>query len=317
MKKKEHIQAINGPYQVVSGTYPFHIPRRDTRVYPKEFPDNASALFPSFFQKKILDGWGPKEKLFDENSNIFTMGSCFATHIQKAMKKRKEELGIKDNENFTVLHVPSSVNNSFGIRQFFEWSLENKISEGSYWHEDDATKYSPNGERELYEKWLKESDGFVFTFGLSEIWKDLETDTVFWRAVPQDLYNENKVRYKFELSTVEDNVKQIRSLIEIIRKNVGNVPIILTVSPVQLMATFRGVSAITANAVSKAILRVAVDLIMNENHENVFYWPSYEVFKEINQHMNNKSFGADGAINHPNMPIVQKVVNEFFDAYYK
>ena len=314
---------IDSPYQVMKEKDPtspaptcWHIPRKDTRTYPKAFPDNyTSDKFSKFFQKKIVDGWEPKEKLFDEDSSIFTMGSCFAEHISKAMVKRKRELKIKD-KIVNTLHVPSSVNNSFGITQFFEWALENKISDKSYWHDTDSN-YVPSDRREKYSKWLKTSDGFVFTFGLSEIWKDLETDTVFWRAVPEDLYKKDKVRYKFELSTVEQNVEQIKKLIKIVRDNVGDVPIILTVSPVQLMATFRGVSAITANSVSKAILRVAVDQVMGENLENVYYWPSYEVFKETGQHIPTTSFGKDGVINHPNKPIIEKVVNAFFRNYYK
>ncbi len=311
--KRNH--AILGPHQV-DGSPAWHIPRKDVRTFPKRFPESyQSNNLKNLFQKKIIDGWEPKEKPFDENSNIFTMGSCFATNIQKAFVKRKAELGISNKGEDNLLHVPSSVNNSFGITQFFEWALENKIDSTSYWYDDNG-KYTASSEREKYQEWLKSSDGFIFTFGVSEIWKDLETDTVFWRAVPQDLYNENKVRYKFELSTVEQNINNMKRLIETIHKNVGNVPIILTVSPVPLLATFRGVSAVSANSVSKAILRVAVDQIMSLNLDNVYYWPSYEVFKDIAPHIKDSSFQSD-VTNHPHNYIVKDVVNLFFDNYFK
>jgi hypothetical protein len=108
----------------------------------------------------------------------------------------------------------------------------------------------------------------------------------------------------------------MKRLIETIHKNVGNVPIILTVSPVPLLATFRGVSAVSANSVSKAILRVAVDQIMSLNLDNVYYWPSYEVFKDIAPHIKDSSFQSD-VTNHPHNYIVKDVVNLFFDNYFK
>ncbi len=311
------VHAILGPHQV-DGSPAWYVPRKDVRTFPKRFPESyeETKKFNNIFQKKILDGWQPKEKLFDENSNIFTMGSCFATNIQKAFVNRKKELGIStDKGSDNLLHVPTSVNNSFGITQFFEWALENKIDSTSYWYDDNG-KYTASSEREKYQEWLKSSDGFIFTFGVSEIWKDLETDKVFWRAVPQDLYNENKIRYKFELSTVEQNINNMKRLIETIHKNVGNVPIILTVSPVPLLATFRGVSTITANSVSKAILRVAVDSIMNLNLDNVYYWPSYEVFKDVGPHIDQSSF-QHNVTNHPRDFIVKNVVNLFFENYFK
>jgi hypothetical protein len=57
------------------------------------------------------------------------------------------------------------------------------------------------------------------------------------------------------------------------------VPIIFTLSPVPLKATFRPVSCVTANAVSKAILRAALDEVLRDNDtdDNLFYWPSYEI----------------------------------------
>ena len=44
------------------------------------------------------------------------------------------------------------------------------------------------------------------------------------------------------------------------RKHVPHASVVLTLSPVPLAATFRGVSCVTANAASKATLRAAVDV---------------------------------------------------------
>jgi len=56
-----------------------------------------------------------------------------------------------------------------------------------------------------------------------------------------------------------------------------NIKIIVTVSPVPLLATYRAKEhhVITANAHSKAVLRVAAEEFASKN-KDVFYFPSYE-----------------------------------------
>ena len=57
--------------------------------------------------------------------------------------------------------------------------------------------------------------------------------------------------------------------------------VILTVSPIPLLATFRNQSPITANQVSKSILRVSLDSFMTSStimgSGRYFYFPSYEL----------------------------------------
>ena len=315
-KNIKTIQAINGPYQV-DGSSSFYMPRnikRFPRTTEWNVKLNNSDVLQKFIKRWILTGYEPDNKKFDSTSNIFTMGSCFATNIANAIEERREK-NNEENGYSMLLHTPSSVNNTFGIEQFFRWALTGEISEQSYWHEGDSSKWMPSSQQTEYKKWLKESDGFVFTFGLSEIWKDLETDKVFWRAIPSDLYNQNKLRYKFDLSTVDENTTNIKNLIDLIREHVGDVPIILTVSPVPLKATFRDISCISANSVSKAILMLAVDNVISSEHPNVFYWPSYEVFKELPPHVNDSSF--DDTIRHPKSGVVRAVINTFFSTYFK
>ena len=91
------------------------------------------------------------------------------------------------------------------------------------------------------------------------------------------------------MSSVGENVANLREIVRLIRKHVPRAAIVFTLSPVPLSAdcllhqvplsadcllhqvplaaTFRGVSCVTANAASKAILRVAVDELMREEEQ--------------------------------------------------
>jgi hypothetical protein len=56
---------------------------------------------------------------------------------------------------------------------------------------------------------------------------------------------------------------------------------VFTLSPIPLMATFRPVSCLTANSVSKAVLRIAIDDFMRDAPAGAFYFPSYEIVGEM------------------------------------
>ena len=94
-------------------------------------------------------------------------------------------------------------------------------------------------------------------------------------------------------------------------------PVVLTLSPVPLMATFRDVSCITADAVSKSVLRVALDQVMRDGREGVYYWPSYEVVKWVGPHLDWPAYGL-----HNRKPrdvskkLVAAIIDAFVDAYY-
>ena len=86
---------------------------------------------------------------------------------------------------------------------------------------------------------------------------------VLWRAVPSDRYDPE--RHGFRATTVSENLTNLKKIVKLIRTHVPKASIVFTLSPVPLAATFRGVSCVTANATSKAVLRVAVDELMREN----------------------------------------------------
>jgi hypothetical protein len=124
------------------------------------------------------------------------------------------------------------------------------------------------------------ADVFILTLGLSEVWYERDSGDVFFGAVPSELFDDAK--HAFRVTTVEENRANLQALYELIRAHKPDAPIIFTLSPVPLTATFRPVACLTANAVSKAILRVAVDeLVRGNDDELLFYWPSFEIVTDF------------------------------------
>ena len=238
-------------------------------------------------EKYILNGWLPDQPFIEKNTKIVPIGSCFArevsgylaykgfTSLQKPKNEDDRNAIVKEPGNFN-----EGINNTFALKQLFEWIWLNKEPQDETWHNENKEVITrTNKQRQAAIMRYSNAEVFILTLGLSEIWYNKHTQDVFWRAVPYEQYSEAK--HGFRISTVSENKENLHSIVSLINQNAPNAKIILTLSPVPLMATFRPISCITASSVSKAILRVSIDEIIREYEgNNLYYWPSYEIVKE-------------------------------------
>jgi hypothetical protein len=248
-------------------------------------PEKADLLVPEGVINHVLAGWLPEGPLIGRETRIVAFGSCFAENITNYLAARKfNVLTSKDGDNAGtfLVRVGESMVNSFAIRQQFEWALERRMPETELWHGWDAQAYSYGEDVRLAtSQVLNQADVFIITFGLAEVWYDAVTGGVFWRAVPKDVHDPS--RHRFRISSVEENKENIKAIYRLIKKHRPDAKVIVTLSPIPLKATFRPVSCITANWVSKSIMRVAIDEAYREINEprDLFYWPSYEIVMDI------------------------------------
>ena len=232
----------------------------------------------------VLKGWLPERPIINKGTQITAFGSCFASNISNWLSRRNFRVLNKSDDatRAYVVTMGEGMVNSFVIRQQFEWAWENKIFDQPLWHGYKAEEYGYDEEVRLETRRIfDETEVFILTFGLSEVWYDEPTGNVFWRTIPKDVYDPS--RHKFRLSTVDENRENIRAIYDFIRKYRPDAKIIVTLSPVPLIATFRDVSCITANSVSKATLRVALDEVVREVRDEgaIYYWPSYEIVQDV------------------------------------
>jgi hypothetical protein len=247
-------------------------------------PTIARLLEVEAAQKFVLHGWVPPAPLITPATQITAFGSCFAANISNWLSKRNFRVLNKDEaaKNAYVVTCGEGMVNSFVIRQQFEWAWENKTFEGALWHGYKAEEYGYDpGVQAETKRIFDATDVFILTFGLSEVWYDEPTGNVFWRTIPKDAYD--PARHKFRVSTVGENKDNLRAIYALIRKHRPDAKIIFTLSPIPLIATFRDNACLTSNAVSKAVLRVAIDEVVRETAgEGVLhYWPSYELVTDV------------------------------------
>jgi hypothetical protein len=253
--------------------------------------------------------------LLDRSTKIVSAGSCFAIELAHALQRDRYSYLVKENNNGApgsyefldggelpsasaawgiIFNTPSFrqlVEKAFGVRSLPKILWSQEIGGNQRYLDpfrENIAFYSPEAYEANYLQHIEaardaflEMDVFVITLGLNEVWYFKADGAVFsrspWRTAP------SLVGHK--VLSVEDNVTDLVRMTEILRAHNPRVQIICTLSPVPLHATFRGDEQhiVTANAHSKAILRVAAEEYA-KRCPGVFYFPAYEVVTTSTQH---------------------------------
>jgi hypothetical protein len=243
------------------------------------YPTDASLDSPDIVAKYMAHGWMPPRPFVTKKTPIVAFGSCFASNISNYLHRRGFNVLTKRAGNAYVTKMGDGIVNTFAILQQFQWAWLNRVPQGSFWHGYSAEEFGyDDAVRAETKQLFDEAEMFIITLGLSEVWYDEPTGEVFWRAVPLDKFDE--LRHKFRVTTVEENKRNLQEIRRLIRQFRPDAHIVVTISPIPLAATFRPVTCISANAVSKAILRAAVDEFYRETQptdSKLYYFPSYDM----------------------------------------
>ncbi len=120
-------------------------------------------------------------------------------------------------------------------------------------------------------------DIFVFTLGLTECWRSRRDGTVYPVCPGVDGGVFDPEKYEFFNHEVEDVEADLASFIAALRAVNPKARVILTVSPVPLVATADpAASVLMATTYSKSVLRVAAERV-RRTVPDAYYFPSYEI----------------------------------------
>ena len=263
---------VDGQKQRISGSY---FRGEKPQFYPEDRTLERDCVVERFF----MQGWAPPQPFIDHSTPIVAFGSCFAKNISNYLHAKGYNVLTKKANKAYVTSMGDGMVHTHAIRQQFEWAWENRVPKADLWVGYNQEDFGYDEEARLQTKELfDEARVFIITLGLSEIWYDDITGEVFWRQPPEA--KRDPERHKFRVATYEETLENLRAIVALIRKYRPEATILFTVSPIPLRATFRNVSCLSANAVSKSILRAAVDQVhreLSEHDENLFYFPSYDI----------------------------------------
>ena len=240
---------------------------------------------------------------------VATMGSCFAQHISRHLVKRGLSYFITENgdpdtspeilaaRNYGVFSA--RYGNVYTVRQavqlidraFGEFVPAEDVWEttGGYvdpyrpqiepvaWQTADEVKASREVHLAAVRQIFLESDVLIFTLGLTETFTSKKDGAVFPVAPGVSGGSYSTDSYAFTNFGAAEVIEDLHTFLKKARKLNPTLRVILTVSPVPLIATFEPRHVLYSTTVSKAILRVAADEI-RKAYDFVEYFPSFEIF---------------------------------------
>jgi hypothetical protein len=268
--------------------------------------ENAFAIWPSRLESSnriepiCRPGFTPTFKL-QPGGKIYTTGSCFARNVEDALSARGFDVVNKDvmqlGPEFTQMR--RGILNNYAIPSMFNelsWALNPRtpfdeahhfveVSNGKFIDIHLPPRIRPasleavRARRQAIidvARRVVECSTIVMTLGLVEAWFDRETKSYINYAPPRMLTARNAGRFELHVLDYKTSLDYLRRIVRMLKEKAApDHHILLTVSPVPLLATFTPHDVLVANAYSKSLLRVVADVVAGEN-DHIDYYPSYE-----------------------------------------
>jgi hypothetical protein len=248
----------------------------------------------------------------EPHHKVSTIGSCFAQHLSRFLKKSgfnylvtepgpeglaetsKAQLGYgvfsaRYGNVYTVRQANQLFDRAFGIWEPRErdWRLNGswidpfrpRVQPGGFTSHADLLA-DRKSHLDAVRLVFQDSDVLVFTLGLTEAWCSTTDDAVF-PIVPGasgGIFSQSN--YKFHNFTFNEVDSDLDLFVRKIKRVNPSVKLILTVSPVPLIATYTPKHVLSATTYSKSVLR-AVAGEMEQKHKDVHYFPSFEIITGI------------------------------------
>ena len=142
----------------------------------------------------------------------------------------------------------------------------------------------------------------LFTLGTNHVYILNETGEIVDNCAkrPQRLFTEREL-------TVDECVGYLRKAVDVLAGRRADVRVVVTVSPIRYAKYgYHG------SQLSKAVLLLAADKLVNELPERVVYFPAYEI---VNDELRDYRFYAADML-HPSEQAVEYIWEVFSDAYF-
>ena len=248
----------------------------------------------------------PKFQITDSD-RVATAGSCFAQHISRHLAKigfnyhvpetdpnlDRDELARRQYGVFSARY--GNIYTVHQLNQLFQEAVDGKSRHEPPWEKDGAffdpwrPGVFPEGfagidelkaERARHLEFVREvfgrADVFVFTLGLTEGWRSKADGAVFPLAPGVAAGKFDPSRHEFHNFNIDEVRAELHAFIEALRGFNPDVRVLLTVSPVPLIATFEDRHVLVSTTWSKSVLRVAAQEACDA-WPFVDYFPSFEI----------------------------------------
>jgi GSCFA family len=245
-------------------------------------------------------------KFLNRQTKFFSMGSCFARNLARSLQQR----GYESHH----MEISEYINTTFANRVFVDWLSNADVDEAIA--DRIVELLPPAWSKETTLQVIRNCDVFILTLGVAPAFFDKTTGDF---VLPRKTALNSRAlaeKYVFRTTSVQENVDNVLHLINFIRGISPRMKIVVTVSPVPLMASFEYESAVQADCLSKCTMRlVAHEVVNNSNIPDILYWPSFEIFRWAGSNASNYYAADDGAAWHVSEDKVAGTIKAFVDMF--
>ena len=263
-----------------------HLP--DSAVWRRAMPDGPAGFDPVTAPRFRIGG------------RVAAIGSCFAQHVSRTLAAEGlpplvTEAGPAERQ-FGV--YPARFGNIYTPRQLLQlfqraYGLFEPAQDA--WHDAQGRvldpfrpRVEPGGFASLdalaedrtrhlaaVRRMFEECDALILTLGLTEGWR-AAADGAAWPLPPDAAGAVDAAEARFHNATVAEMAADLAAFLEGVRAVNPGLPVLLTVSPVALVATFEARHVLVSTVASKAALRAVAEEACRTD-PLLDYFPAYEI----------------------------------------
>jgi hypothetical protein len=269
-----------------------------------------------------VDPIGTPRFTISREDKVATAGSCFAQHIARRLHSSGFHYFVAEQAH-PVFHIGLANEYTYGVYsarygniytsrqlvQLFDRAYGTFSPVEDHWAESDGSFTDPfrpacnpgnfasleelRADRDQHfaavRRMFEELDVFVFTLGLTECWRSREDGAVYPVCPGTAAGTFDAAKYEFANLRVDEITADLEAFLLRLKGVNSQARVILTVSPVPLVATAEDRHVLASTTLSKSVLRVVADTIYR-THSHVAYFESYEV---ITGNFNRGRYYAD------------------------
>ena len=244
-------------------------------------------------------------------SPILLMGSCFAENMGTFLTEAKFQLDLNP---FGILYNPLSISSALkDIITKKEYTEKDLFTYRGVWHSTmhhgsfsaatpEATLQNINARLLQAHQTVPKLDWLMLTFGTAYVYEAKETGKVV--ANCHKLPEKNFIRRRLEIDEIVEDYTLL--LDELISLN-PQLKILFTVSPIRHIR-----DGMHANQLSKSVLLLAIDRLMQRYPQVTCYFPSYEI---VLDELRDYRFYADDMV-HPSTLTVNYLWERFSETFF-
>jgi hypothetical protein len=290
-----------------------------------------------------LDPVGEAPFVLKQSDRVATAGSCFAVHLSRHLAKSGFNYFVTEPGHPFLGALAADFNyGAFSARygnlytsrqlvQLFDRAYGQFQPGEDVWPDGSGRFYDPfrpniqpNGFASEPEYWadraqhfdavrrlFEQLDVLVFTMGLTEFWMSAHDGAAYpiCPGVAAGVFHED--RYAYHNLSCEEVVADLAAFITKLRGVNPAARLILTVSPVPIIATMESRHVLVSSTYTKCALRAACDAV-SRRFAGVAYFPGYEL---VTSHFNRGSYFADD-LRSVTPEGVDHVMQLFYRHYY-